>query len=158
MAEERGSRNLVARVLGNPSDYPDEFKSFLSRYVPGNPNIRIEDFQLPVLEQTHYVGTTGNPAFLDTWVNYASGNEAAGFYKDAIGRVMLCGLIKNGTLGSTIFTLPASYRPKLREVFIVITGAADQIGRVDVAADGSVIHVSGAVGYVQLSGISFRAY
>lgn len=153
-----GNRKLVERVLGDPSDYPDEFKSFLSRYVPGNPNIRIEDFQLPAVEATNYVGASGQPAFLNTWANYGSGNQAAGFYKDTIGRVHLTGLIKNGTLGSTIFTLPANYRPELREVFMVITGAADQVGRVDVAADGSVIHVSGAVGYVQLSGISFRAF
>jgi hypothetical protein len=58
----------------------------------------------------HEVGAAGEPAFMNAWRNLdtVSWNSAA-FRVDADGWVYLKGLVCAGT--STIFTLPAAYRP-----------------------------------------------
>lgn len=152
-------KRFVEKALGTPDLYPDEFKSFLARYLVGNPTVRFESFQLPAVEARNYVGDTGRPAFSGAWANYNTAtHESAGYYKDPLGRVHLLGVVKSGVAGTAIFTLPSGYRPKLKEMFAVITGGPDAIGRIDVGSDGIVTHVSGSTGYVQISGISFRAY
>ena len=156
---DEGTRALVKKVLGEPDLYPDEFKSYLPKILAGNALFRLETFQLPQIELKKYVGDTGQPAFLNSWVNFAGGYELAGFYRDTSGRVHLCGLVKSGTSATTIFTLPGGYRPKNTETYGVLTGSpGDTFGRVEVDANGNVKHVSGGTSYVQLSGISFRAF
>lgn len=158
MALDRDRDKLVHRVLGDPDRYPDELQSWVRRILEDNPTFKLASYQLPTVEGTSYVGQESEPPFLPAWVNYGPGNEAAGFYKDPFGRVFLTGLVKDGTPGTTIFQLPGGYRPKLREQFAVSTGTAEAHGRVDVTSAGDVIHVSGPVNYVSLSGISFRSF
>lgn len=156
--KDRDRRKLIDRVLGEPDLYPDVLKSWVLRFIDGNPLLRMTDFQLPTVEQTSYIGAMDKPVFQNSWVNFGTGYEEAGFYKDSFGRVFLCGTVKSGGAGTTIFTLPAGYRPKNREQFAVSTGTAEQHGRVDITTGGDVMHVSGATAYVQLSGIGVRAY
>ena len=61
-------------------------------------------------EAVRYVGTGGQPAFENSWVNNDVSTRRAGFYKDR-GRVYLTGMIKTGASATTAFTLPAGYRP-----------------------------------------------
>lgn len=79
----------------------------------------------------HYVGESGQPAFENSWVNYdASGLAEMRFIKDASGVVHLEGVVKSGTVPSTIFTLPEGYRPKFRTIWNQIT--AGGVGRIDI--------------------------
>jgi phage minor structural protein len=97
------------------------------------------------------------PTLLNGWVNYGSGYETAGYYKDALGFIHLKGVIKSGTMGAAAFTLPAGYRPSYKKMFIVPT--AGGAGRVDIDTSGNVIVVSygsATNGYVSLDGIEFN--
>lgn len=96
------------------------------------------------------------PAFMNSWTNYETTYNPAGYFKDSLGIVHLRGLVKNGTNNTTIFTLPAGYRPSNRELQAVQT-SLNTIGRVDIFADGQVTVVSGSNGWVSLDGITFRA-
>lgn len=101
------------------------------------------------------IGDTGQPAFANSWVNYGSGWQVAGFWRDPLGIVHLRGLIKSGTVGSAAFTLPPGFRPPLAETFAVLSNGA--LGRVDVASDGTVTPMTPSNNtYVSLSGIQFR--
>jgi hypothetical protein len=62
------------------------------------------------MDTWHSVGNSGEPAFTNGWVNYG-GYPALQFRKDPFGKVQLRGAVKNGTLGTSIFTLPLGYRP-----------------------------------------------
>lgn len=131
------------------------------------PNLKVEDLQvdktLTIRERVRVanepafraIGKPGNPAFANSWVNFDSGWQVAGFSRDVFGWVHIRGLIKTGTVGSVAFTLPPGYRPALSEPFVVISNGA--VGRVDVQADGQIIPQSPSNNtYVSLSGISFR--
>jgi len=96
------------------------------------------------------------PAFMNSWTNYDTTYNPAGYFKDSLGIVHLRGLVKNGTNNTTIFTLPVGYRPSNRELQAVQTNL-NTIGRVDILADGQVTVVSGSNGWVSLDGITFRA-
>ncbi len=107
----------VMEALRSTDDYPDEIKAWLPRFMADNPQFRLAKYQLPIQESINYVGGDGQPAFQNSWVNYGSSNEEAGYYKDALNRAFLCGLVKSGTSGSIVFTLPGSYRPFRRQRF-----------------------------------------
>lgn len=105
------------------------------------------------------------PTLLNTWVDYGSGHSPIGYYKDALGRVHIRGLIRDGTdtALTDLFALPAGYRPAYRMIFgCVMSNAADEdtsdnIARVDVAADGTVEIVHADCIWLALDGISFLA-
>lgn len=111
----------------------------------------------------------------DLWIDATLSTQAgwtrARYYKDPWGIVHLEGLAcraqvggvvgigackdATGLAGSTMFVLPAGYRPAASRAFAVV--ASGGTGRVDVAAGGQVIYESGGTSYVSLDGISFRA-
>lgn len=105
------------------------------------------------------VGEDGEPAFENNWVNYdATAWESAAFRADALGWCHLRGLVKNGTVGANIFTLPAAYRPALRFVHGVYSeGGATSSTRVDILAAGGVFMVQPVAGttYLTLNGLSW---
>lgn len=124
-----------------------------------------------IAESQHIVGAPGEPAFQNGWAHLDAADvtwRAAKFQRDAAGMVTLTGVVYNGTgatgvvATSTIFTLPAGYRP---------TGSATEIfgqqlatvgyARIDVNALGQVYLNAygggGANGYVTLAGIRFQA-
>lgn len=50
------------------------------------------------------------PTYVNSWVDFGSGNRTGRFRK--VGdRVEIEGLVKDGTLSATVFTLPTGYRP-----------------------------------------------
>lgn len=157
MAADREKAKKVAFILGDPDLYPDEFKAWLPRAIEQNPNLRLSQLQLPQVETIRYIGSSGQPAFQGTWVNYGGGFEEAGYWKDPWGLVHLCGLVKLGTINTPVFTLPGGYRPKAREIFAADT-SANAHGRCDISAAGDVIPVAGNNAYFSLSGITFRAF
>lgn len=155
--EDRRSREkLVQKVLGDPTLYTDEFKAWLPRWLATNVNFQVATTQLPTVEAQKLVGATGNAAFVNGWVNFGGTNASASYYKDPFGRVKLKGTVKSGTIGVTIFTLPAGYRPQEAEIFGVASNGA--FGVVTVNPDGTVVASSGSNVYVSLAGISFRAF
>lgn len=77
-----------------------------------------KDLLLSNVEDWHEVGSGGGePAFENGWVNYGSVEATAAFYKDPWGRVHIKGLVKTGTINTTIFTLPVDYRPPANLIF-----------------------------------------
>lgn len=65
-----------------------------------------------VLDPWHTVGAAGEPPFQNGWINYNTATyPPLQFRKDIFGKVQMRGAIKNGTLGSTVFTLPSGYKP-----------------------------------------------
>jgi len=97
-----------------------------------------------------------DPPLLSGWVNYSSEYNPAGYFRDKQGIVHLRGLVKNGAIVGTIFTLPGGYRPAHRELMIVMTNP-NVAGRCDIDANGNVIAMQGNAGWFSLDGITFRA-
>lgn len=98
----------------------------------------------------HYVGTAGEPAFQNSWVNFtAVANDWTNvrFSIDAQGWVTIEGLAKNGTLTGNpiIFTLPVGYRPSTFHQFVGIAGANVPV-RIDVNTDGTVRYIGTGAG------------
>jgi hypothetical protein len=95
-------------------------------------------------------------AFLNNWHNYGFGWNDAGYYKDDMGIVHLKGLVAGGLANTTIFALPAGYRPSAQQLFVCSTNP-NVAGRVDVTTAGGVTVVRGDSGWVSLDGLTFRA-
>lgn len=155
-SDRETTQRLVDRVLDNPDLYPDEFKTFLTHWLSGNLNLGITAQQLPLVESPKYVGVAGNAQFAGTWVNFGGTNESAHYYKDPWGRVFVGGVVKLGTIGTTIFTLPVGYRPKENVGFAVNSNGA--FGVCTINPDGTVVATSGSNVYFILSGINFRQF
>jgi len=92
--------------------------------------------------------------FTNSWLNFASGNPIASYYKDSLGIVHLQGVIKSGTSGTSAFTLPAGYRPLLNQILTSTANGA--FGTLEVGPDGTV-KPNGSNVYISLNGITFKA-
>lgn len=97
------------------------------------------------------------PTLVNSWVNVGGAEEVAGFYKDPFGMVHLQGTVRSGTLGATVFTLPAGYRPAALERFAGDSSGSTSGQTWAVSSAGAVICTSGANTRVSLSGMMFRA-
>lgn len=97
------------------------------------------------------------PTLLNAWVNYGDGFAAAEYWKDSDNVVHITGLIKDGGVadGTVIFTLPAGFRPGLKELFPSTLSSGT--GRIDVNDNGNVVAKIVSAAYTSLSGISFLA-
>lgn len=93
------------------------------------------------------------PSFSNSWVNYGSGWALASYVKDPFGIVHVQGLVKTGTVGTAIFTLPAGYRPEYELVLPTYTDTG--IGQIRITTAGVVTALNGGNGYFSLSGINF---
>lgn len=94
--------------------------------------------------------------YLNGWVAYDSVlYGGARFYKDPFGIVHLQGMVKNGTIGLSILTLPVDYRPKWQSLFDIQSNGA--LGRLDITPAGDVVCTTGNNAWVSLYGIHFRA-
>lgn len=94
------------------------------------------------------------PSFSGSWVNYGAPYQDVSYRKDPFGFVHLQGAAKSGTAGTSIFTLPAGYRPAADLEFPISnsTGASSLL----VTASGTVVPVAAAGNsLISLSGISF---
>ncbi len=84
------------------------------------------------------------PTLLNSWVNFGSGRVEAGYRKFPDGRVEIRGAVKNGASPtSTMFTLPAGYRPSNRLDFPAIYNDVSAAG-IKVDSDGVVAAVFAA--------------
>ncbi len=95
------------------------------------------------------------PTLLNSWVAFGGTGNPPGYFKDAHGVVHLRGLVKSGTVGAAIFTLPAGYRPANQELFACVSN--DAFGRLDVTSAGNVTLAVGSNVFASLDGVIFRA-
>jgi len=95
------------------------------------------------------------PTLLNSWVNYGGGEAPAYYCKDGLGWVHVVGLVKNGTIGLSFFTLPVGYRPPYLRRFAGVSN--DAFAYLYVTTAGNVIAYSGSSVWVGLDVISFRA-
>jgi hypothetical protein len=98
------------------------------------------------------------PTFTNSWVNYDTTYNQCGYYKDSFGWVNLRGLVRSGTDGASIFTLPVGYRPEKR--MLTQCSSADHYGRLDIPTDGTVVPNAATTEntWVSLDNIRFKAY
>lgn len=102
-----------------------------------------------------FIGSQGQPAFVNSWVNYGAPYSNAGFIKRPDGWVELIGVIKSGTVGSAAWTLPPGYRPAASKALGTLSNGV--FGRVDVGADGTVTPMSPSNNAsVVLDGLHFK--
>jgi hypothetical protein len=95
------------------------------------------------------------PTFLNSWANFATDTENAGYYVDHLGVCHLQGVV-TGTNNDPIFNLPAGVRPLEQHIFFTVS-AGEVVCRVDVLANGDVKRgLPVANGYLSLNGVSFR--
>jgi hypothetical protein len=105
----------------------------------------------------HTVGTTGQPAFQNSWHNNSSTDAQVGFLLDAMGFVRLRGVVAGGTTGATLgicFTLPTGYRPSGTQNFAT-AGAGGATAQIRITSDGAVAVVFGATTWNSLTGVAF---
>lgn len=100
------------------------------------------------------------PTMGNSWVQFATtgpnqGYQTLQYMIDKHSVVHMRGLIKNGTIGATIFTLPAGYRPANKQIFVGI-GAGDA-ARIDIDNAGVVQVAAGSNSYVSFAQVMFRA-
>ncbi len=95
------------------------------------------------------------PTLLNSWVNYdTSLYNSAGYWCDDRGFVYLRGVVKDGTgIPTTVFTLPAGYRPTREYIFATTSNGA--YGRLHVTAAGAVSASFGNVASFVLDGACF---
>jgi hypothetical protein len=85
----------------------------------------------------HTIGTTGEPPFLNSWVNFNTTEIPAQYRSAPNGNIEVRFMIRGGSISSTAFALPTGYRPTKR--YICDTISNDAQGRVDIHLNGSVV-------------------
>jgi hypothetical protein len=94
-------------------------KIVFSAGASGSGDVDFEDM-IYINEEKLFIGTTGAPAFLNTWANLNSG---LALYIQKTGfDVVISGAIQKGTFSTStsfIFNLPLKYRPIRNEIFTV---------------------------------------
>jgi len=97
-----------------------------------------------------------NATYQNGWVTYDAAYGPASYWKDSLGIVHLRGMVKNGGIGTTIFTLPVGFRPS-NVTLLFVTICSGGIGRLDVVPDGQVRAIQGANPWFSIDGVTFRA-
>ncbi|MHA1304899.1 MAG: hypothetical protein ACTSPI_14470 [Candidatus Heimdallarchaeaceae archaeon] len=120
-------------------------------YIAGTKRLTIEGGDT----SWHEVGTAGEPAFLNGWVNYGGVYSTMAFRKDALGFVHLKGMVKDGTIGLNVFILPEGYRPAADLWYPAVSNSA--FGDVVIKAGGDVGAQHGSNTWFSFSGITFYA-
>ena len=101
---------------------------------------------------TEPIPTWTTATLTNGWVNYGYGYNNAAYRK--IGKIVtLRGMVKSGTMGVSIMTLPTGYRPVAS--CILTTLSNNVIGRVDINSAGVVVALVGTNNWISLDGISF---
>ncbi|MDQ0047213.1 hypothetical protein J2T18_001496 [Paenibacillus polymyxa] len=81
------------------------------------------------------------PTLLNGWTNRAADLSQISYLKDSAGYVHIKGVAKPGAVNTSIFQLPAGYRPSLSIVAVVAANtdnAHDVLGRINIGANGNV--------------------
>lgn len=100
-----------------------------------------------------YDGLFTAVSFTSSWVNYAGGFTGCGYYKDVYGRVHVRGLMKNGSIGSTAFNLPAGFRIWRNSIMAAFANAA--FARLDYYSNGNIVPVTGTNPFYSVSGLMY---
>jgi hypothetical protein len=94
------------------------------------------------------------PTLENSWEDFSAAYQSAGYYKDSAGRIHLRGCVKNGSgIPTTIFTLPAAYRPA-KNIYTV-TISSNTVSIVSVESAGTVTARSGFTSSFFIDNISF---
>jgi hypothetical protein len=129
----------------------------------GKDGVNGTDATIPPVEGRHVVGQPGQPGFQSTWTT-SIGFPAPSFWKDRDGVVHLEGDTFYGPPGtnpafSTIYTLPAGYRPSGELRFMVPTATEGTLTTLRVSPSGAVrpeqANING--GSLTMDGVTFRA-
>lgn len=162
----------VYNALRYPDFFPDEFKTWLPRFLRYLSALQVTKTQIPGVmgENFHNVGDVGEVAFTSPWRHYQGGGTVFGkvrYYKDYLGIVHLEGLAETTgtpTASTNIFNLPAGYRPGEAQMLFCqgYTGSYAPT-RVDISSTGDVSIANPAVtafvvnSFISLANIHFRA-
>ena len=131
------SASVAATQAANAANTASQVAAELSNVVTKAPN------------------TWNVPTFQNSWRNYGTPYNVAGYLKDATGFIHLHGMVQGGT-APIIFVLPVGYRPGGQSIFTTLANGA--IARLDVLNDGEVQWVIGGTNaWVSLDGITFLA-
>lgn len=96
------------------------------------------------------------PSLTNSWVWFGSVSYEPAYSKDEQGLVRLRGMVKNGSaIPTSVFTLPAGYRPTSEVRFAVASNGA--FGLVRIGTDGTVNADVGSTTSLSLEGVSFFA-
>lgn len=90
---------------------------------------------------------------LNSWVPFGGAFFPPAITRNRYGTVSIFGAAKDGTLGTTIATLPVGCRPAAELRFPATTGSG--YGEVAIDTAGNVIPLSGSPTRIQLDGITF---
>ena len=156
----------VNEVLGEPELYPPELLSWILKKLSDNPFFQVAMVQLPAVESEVEVGDPGAAEFVSPYENYTGGWYPAAYWRDLSNVVHVEGLVKTTSgilVDSTIFTLPAGFRPKYNKLTAQacsIGGGSDQHARVDFRSDGTVRYMgptTGTISYLSINA-TFKAF
>jgi len=137
----------VYDAIDRTDQLPDDFKTWLPRYLRYLSSLQIGKQQIPGImgEIFRNVGDGNQPVFPTGWRHYSAGSSAYGrvrFYKDYSGVVHLEGLAETtATPGSPIvYTLPAGYAPSQQQIIgcIGFVGGAQTYVRVEILQTGDI--------------------
>lgn len=136
-------------------------RSLVVSDIPTLPQSKITNLTTDIASKASKTLTAWTALTLEnSWVNLGGTYATAGYYKDDMSIVRLKGVLKSGTVadGTTIFTLPAGFRPSEDLMFSTISSSATAIQptRVDIMIDGRVIIYNAANNYLTINNIQFR--
>jgi len=161
-----GEKSLVWNQTGvaGPAGSPDTAAQVLSKLAtvdgPGS-GLDADTLDGVSADGVPHVGTGGEPALQNGWVNFGSGQADAAFTKDATGVVHVRGVVKSGTVSpttGTVFTLPVGFRPTAIVYTSALTSDGNNVltlGYAAVLANGEVRVGVGNNAFVALD-LSFR--
>lgn len=89
-------------------------------------------------------------SFNGTWTNLDAATFQRARYRKVGDIVYIQGLVKSGTSGTSVFTLPTGFRPPVALVFATDC-ASSAHARMDIEADGDVMVYAPSTTYVSLS-------
>jgi hypothetical protein len=98
------------------------------------------------------------PTLLNGWVDFST-DYPARYWKDTLGNVHLCGMVKGGIGNMDLFVLPVGYRPASVSIrnFIGRTSTSTFMS-INISGSNGKVSLLGTTGtYVSLDGISFRS-
>jgi Tfp pilus assembly protein PilE len=93
------------------------------------------------------------PVLRNNWSDFGSGFSTAGYTKTSNGLVVMKGLIKGGTVGQPVATLPVGYRPSQNYRFEGVSNSASAL--IDIYINGDVYFSLGNSAWASLDNIRF---
>lgn len=96
------------------------------------------------------------PTLLNGWTDFGGIYETIGYMKDELGFVHIKGMVKDGSVGAILFTLPKGYRPLKFQYHPCFS--RDVLNTLTIRDNGDVfIPASASNVWLTLNGISFKA-